>query len=200
MNHKLILSFLLLISININAQQSRKFLYAELKDKVGFVVNAHIVNTNTNKGTYTNDNGEFRILAKPNDSLKISYIGYKTKTIKVKITHFGIQKNIFTFEKTPYELDEVHVKKHDLLGYLSTDSKNIKTEKVIDAKSLNLPYAGIKKLTPAERKLQTAKGGSTPFSIGTYNSLSLDYIINSISGRIKKLKKGLVLELSLIHI
>ena len=67
------------------------------------------------------------------------------------------------------------------MGYLSSDSKKIKTEKTIDAKSLKLPYAGSRILTPAERKLYTALGGR--------NLLSIDHIINRISGRIKKLRK-----------
>ncbi|WP_272151475.1 carboxypeptidase-like regulatory domain-containing protein [Tenacibaculum aiptasiae] len=187
---KLILLFILCISFSkIQSQETRKFLYAEIKDKVGYVINAHIINLNTNQGTYSNDNGEFRILAKVNDSLKISYIGYETKVLNVKITHFGIQKNIINIKKVPYELDEVNLNKNNLLGYLSTDRKNIKSEKEINAKTLKLPYAGSKILTPAERKLQTAKGGSTPFTFGLANTFSLDYIINSISGRIKKLTK-----------
>ncbi len=181
MKLKLLLFYFLIIFTKATAQESRKFLYAEIKDKIGPIVNAHIINKNTNQGTFSNESGEFRILAKPNDSLKISSIGYKTKTYKVKITHFGIQQNNIFIEKINYELDEVKIRNHDLLGYLSSDSKKIKTEKTIDAKSLKLPYAGSRILTPAERKLYTALGGG--------NLLSIDHIINRISGRIKKLRK-----------
>ncbi len=181
MKHKLLLFFLFIICIKTYSQEDRKFLYAEIKDKIGPIVNAHIINKNTNQGTFSNDSGEFRILAKPNDSLNISFVGYKTKTYKIKITHFGIQQNIIFLEKTNYELDEVKIRDHDLLGYLSSDSKKIKTEKTIDAKSLKLPYAGSRILTPAERKLYTALGGG--------NLLSVDFLLNTISGRIKKLRK-----------
>lgn len=181
MKHQLLLIILLLLSLNSFGQEDRKYMYAEVRDKFGAVANAHVINLNTKQGTYTNESGEFRISSKLNDSLKISFVGYKTKTLKVKITHFGIQQNIISIEKIAYELDEVRLKNHDLLGYLSSDSKKIKTKKTIDAKSLNLPYAGSRILTPAERKLYTALGGG--------NLLSVDYLINSISGRVKKLRK-----------
>lgn len=181
--------FFIISFFKIQSQETRKFFYAETKDKIGIVVNAHIINLNTNQGTYTNSNGEFRILTKVNDSLKISFVGYQTKILNIKIKHFGIQKNTINLIKTSYKLDEVNLNKNNLLGYLSSDSKKIKSEKQINAETLKLPYAGSRILTPAERKLQTAMGGSTPFTIGLANAVSLDYILNSISGRIKKLRK-----------
>lgn len=189
MKKTLFFLFFLISFFKIQSQETRKFFYAEIKDKIGFVVNAHIINLNTKQGTYTNNNGEFRILAKVNDSLKISFVGYQPKILNIKIKHFGIQKNTILLVKTSYELDEVNLNDNNLLGYLSSDSKKIKSKKEINAKTLKLPYAGSRILTPAERKLQTAKGGSTPFSFGLANSLSLDYILNTISGRIKKLSK-----------
>ena len=156
-------------------------MYADVKDKVGHVFNAHVVNLNTKQGTFTNESGEFRILAKQHDSLQISFVGYKSTLLIVNLHHFGIQKNTFELVKTAFELDEISIKKNNLLGYLTSDSKNIKIEKKIDAKTLKLPYAGSRILTPAERRLYTAMGGR--------NLLSIDYIINSISGRITKLRK-----------
>ncbi|WP_299122528.1 carboxypeptidase-like regulatory domain-containing protein [uncultured Tenacibaculum sp.] len=188
---KKLLPFFTLVFLlsKVHSQDSRKFFYAEIKDKIGPVINAHIINLNTNQGTYTNENGEFRILVKVNDSLKLSFVGYKTKTFHIKMKHFGIQKNIINLVKTPFELNEVNLNENDLSGFLSSDSKKVKFKKEINAVTLKLPYAGAKILTPAQRKLQTAKGGSVPFTFGLANSFSLDYILNSISGRIKKLTK-----------
>mgnify|MGYP005988652267 FL=1 len=186
MNKRLLFVILLISFLKTQSQENRKFLYADVKDKIGGVYNAHVVNLNTKQGTFTNENGEFRVLAKVNDSLQISFMGYKTAIFVVKIKYFGIQKNSFELEKTLYELDEVALKKNNLLGYLSSDSKNITSTKEIDAETLNLPYAGSRILTPAERKLHTAMGGSHPIGL---TSVSLDYIINSISGRITKLRK-----------
>ncbi|MCT4698604.1 carboxypeptidase-like regulatory domain-containing protein [Tenacibaculum haliotis] len=181
MNKQLIFLFLLISFLKTQSQENRKFLYADVKDKIAGVYNAHIVNLNTKQGTFTNESGEFRILAKQHDSLQISFVGYKSTLLIVNLHHFGIQKNTFELVKTAFELDEISIKKNNLLGYLTSDSKNIKIEKKIDAKTLKLPYAGSRILTPAERRLYTAMGGR--------NLLSIDYIINSISGRITKLRK-----------
>ncbi len=112
-----------LIILKSVSQEDRKFLYAEVKDKVGFVANAHIINLNTNQGTYTNENGRFRILAKQNDSLQISFVGYETIVYPAKINHFGMKKNSFIIKKKTYELDEVVLKKHNLFGVLIRDMK-----------------------------------------------------------------------------
>ncbi|SOU87253.1 carboxypeptidase-like regulatory domain-containing protein [Tenacibaculum dicentrarchi] len=184
--------FLVLFCLKIQAQKQqipRKFLYGSVNDKITTIYNAHIINLTTKQGTFSNQSGEFRVLAKVNDSLKISFVGYKSIHIKVNTNHFGIQKNSFKLHKQAYELDEITLKKNDLLGFLSSDIKNIKTTAQINATTLNLPYAGSKQLTPAERTLQTAMGGSKPFTFGLANVISLDYIINTASGRIKKLKK-----------
>ncbi len=189
MKKQLLILIFLISFFKIHSQEHRSFLYATVKDKIGSIVNAHIINLNTNQGTFTNESGEFRILAKVNDSLKVSFVSYKTGFFIVKLNHFGIQKNTFELIKTAYELDEVRLKKHNLLGFLSSDSKNIKTKKEVNAKTLKLPYAGSRIMTPAERALHTAMGGSTPITLGLANAVSIDYILNSISGRIKKLRK-----------
>ncbi|WP_275316251.1 carboxypeptidase-like regulatory domain-containing protein [Tenacibaculum bernardetii] len=119
----LLLLFFLTISFKIFAQENRKFIYATIKDKIGAVSNAHIINLKTNQGTYTDEEGEFRILAKVNDSLQISFVGYKTTFFKVKIKNFGLFKNEIILEKEALELDEIILKKHDLIGSLGVDAK-----------------------------------------------------------------------------
>lgn len=168
--------------IKATAQESRKFFYAIIQDEVSTVPNAHVINLNTKQGTFTNDNGEFRIFAKANDTIQITFVGYETKKIVVDVNHFGMQENYIQLKKVPIELDEVAIKKHNLLGHISSDSKHIKSEKVINAETLNLPFAGSRILTPAERRLHTATtsyGGIIP----------VDLLLNWMSGRLKKLKK-----------
>lgn len=186
-----ILSFLLFFSfLNVHSQNERKFIHGKISDKLGGLSNVHIINLNTKHGTYTNENGDFKIPVKLNDSLQFSFVGYETKLLKIIKKHFGIQNNNFILNKTTYILDEVDLNRNNLLGFLSADSKLIKKEKVINAETLNLPFAGERILTPAERRLQTARGGKKPSFIGLLGgSISLDWIINSVSGRINKLKK-----------
>ncbi|WP_028892090.1 carboxypeptidase-like regulatory domain-containing protein [Tenacibaculum sp. 47A_GOM-205m] len=191
---KLLIILCFTSSIKVLSQERRTFLYASIYDEIGTVSNTHIINLNTKQGTFTNDNGEFRILAKANDSLQISFIGYESKIFKVESKHFSIQENKIELKKVTIELDEVTIKEHNLLGYISSDTKHIKTEKEINAETLKLPNAGSRILTPAERRLYTGMGGR-PLKLEGFGFIfSTDYIINSISGRLKKLKKEKAIE------
>lgn len=186
MKKQLLFYFFIVSFIKLSAQKHRTFLYAEVKDKIDFVYNAHVVNLSTKQGTFTNEEGKFRVLAKENDSLQISFVGYKTVFLVVKMKHFGMQKNTIELTKIIYELDEVALKKNNLLGYLSTDSKNMKLKKEVNAETLNLPFAGSRILSQAERRLHTATSSS--------GGIAIDPIINWISGRTKKLKFFKVIE------
>lgn len=117
------ITLLLLITLGATAQKKRKFVYGTLNDELGAIPNAHIINLNTQQGTFSTDFGKFRILAKPNDTLQVSFVGYKTKKIKVTHIHFGIQENKITLVKVPFELDVVEVKKHNLVGSIAIDAK-----------------------------------------------------------------------------
>ncbi|RSC93207.1 carboxypeptidase-like regulatory domain-containing protein [Tenacibaculum singaporense] len=117
------ITLLLLITVGATAQQKRKFVYGTLNDELGAIPNAHIINLNTQQGTFSTDFGKFRILAKPNDTLQVSFVGYKTKKIKVTSLHFGMEENEIKLIKVPFELDEVEVKKHSLIGSIAIDAK-----------------------------------------------------------------------------
>jgi len=64
--------------------------------------------------------------------------------------------------------------------------------KSINPVSLGIIPANQKTFTPAERKLYTATGGGNTYGLNT--SVSLDGIINGISGRTKMLKKEIQVE------
>ncbi|WP_176829747.1 carboxypeptidase-like regulatory domain-containing protein [Tenacibaculum sp. MAR_2009_124] len=175
----------------MSSQEKRAFFFAEIRDKFDFLPDVHIINTQTKNGTFTNVNGEFKINAKENDSLSISFVGYKNITWVVKKQHFGIKRNVIYLEKKSIDLNEVEIRKTDLIGSLASDSKLVKHEKQIDAETLDLPFAGIPKLTVAERRLYTATNGmpSAVMFTGFGFIMSPDYMLNIISGRIKKLRK-----------
>lgn len=145
---------------------------------MGSLANVHILNKNTNKVTYSNIDGAFRIFAKTSDTLQFSSVGYHDKTVLVNTNHFGINENLFNLEKQTIALDEIEIKNHNLTGRLTTDSKKIKKSNEVDAVSLQLPFAGMRKRTQAERRLFTAN-----------NSGMIVYLLNVLSGRLKKLKK-----------
>lgn len=85
----------------------------------------NIVNINQVKGVATDDNGEFEISAKVNDTLHLSYLGYKS--IKVRVTNdwlkFGNTEIAMT--EMALALEEVTVNQLKLTGYLEVDMKQI---------------------------------------------------------------------------
>ena len=83
----------------------------------------NIVNINQVKGVATDDDGAFEITAKANDTLHISYIGYKS--LKVRVTNdwlkFGNTEIVMT--ELALALEEVTVRSLELTGYLEVDMK-----------------------------------------------------------------------------
>ncbi len=157
----LILFLFSVIKIAVSQEQQktvRKFLYGNLKDAIGNLYNAHIINLTTKQGTFTNQAGEFRVLASVNDSLKISFVGYKSIRIKVSANHFGIQKNSFILSKETFELDEVTLKRHQLKGRLFSDLKEvttnfgaIKSKKAVDFSMIDFNQIVISKIDATAR-------------------------------------------------
>src|SRR5699024_5879702 len=85
----------------------------------------NIININQVKGTSTDQDGEFAIQSAVNDTLYLTYLGFKP--IKVRITKdwekYGNVKIKMT--EVGFALEEVTVKPFKLTGYLEIDAKNI---------------------------------------------------------------------------
>ncbi|MBC3847015.1 carboxypeptidase-like regulatory domain-containing protein [Winogradskyella echinorum] len=85
----------------------------------------NIVNLNQVKGVATDENGAFEITAKANDTLHLSYLGYKS--LKVRVTNdwlkFGNTEIAMT--EMALALEEVTVNQLQLTGYLEVDMKQI---------------------------------------------------------------------------
>ncbi|MAH20127.1 MAG: hypothetical protein CMB96_01560 [Flavobacteriaceae bacterium] len=92
--------------------------------------NVNIVNLNQVFGTATNQEGAFEIQAKVNDTLHLSFLGYKS--IRVRVTNdwvnFGNQTTIKLTELA-FALEEVVINKLKLTGYLEIDIKQIPIQK-----------------------------------------------------------------------
>ena len=124
MIRKLLFFFFLLI-ISTSFSQERKPLYGVIKDSLGVVKNSNIINIKTNKGTFSFDDGTFKIFAKEGDSLKVSSIQHQEKIIVIKKNSFGFKKLVIYLQPKVYELDEFELKKHNLTGRLGIDTKNV---------------------------------------------------------------------------
>ncbi len=83
--------------------------------------NVNIVNLNLVKGTSTDENGHFVMTARVNDTLHLSYLGYKS--IKVKVTNDWLKFGDVKIEMTELALalEEVVVSQLRLTGYLEVD-------------------------------------------------------------------------------
>ena len=111
------------------------FCFSQEADKViGVVINSaddkplenvNIVNLNQVIGTTTNKNGEFKISAKPNDTLHFSFLGFKS--IKVRVTNDWLKFGSSNIELTELALalEEVVVNQLKLTGYLEVDIQQV---------------------------------------------------------------------------
>ena len=85
----------------------------------------HVLNLNKVLMSITDANGVFAIDAEVDDTLFLSYLGYKT--IKVTVTNDLIKfpKTEFKLTALALALEEVVVRPYQLTGYLEIDAKNV---------------------------------------------------------------------------
>lgn len=121
---KLISLLVLMMSVSVWAQE------AELKGHIYSVhtnkpmPNVHILNLNKVKGAITNEKGDFVIRVSANDTLYISYLGYKSTKIRVTNDMIKFQGLKIGMTETAYTLGEVVITPYKLTGYLDIDAKN----------------------------------------------------------------------------
>ncbi len=128
MKYLLTLFYLLVMVVNVSAQEETN------STVMGIIVSSstsetlervNIVNLNQVVGTSTDAEGKFEIRAKANDTLHLSYLGYKS--IKVRVTNDWIKFGETTIEMTELALalEEVVVTQLKLTGYLEVDMKQV---------------------------------------------------------------------------
>lgn len=101
-----------------------------VRDSVNLIANAHVVNLSTEKGTFTNDYGQFRIVVSIGDSISVSSVQHQTyKTVITEQIAFSEKLNV-VLEKRTIELDEIVLKKHDLIGILESDRKKVPKDSI----------------------------------------------------------------------
>ncbi len=126
----LVTSFLLLFWTFSSFSQEKKVLISgKITDSLGVVKNANIINLKTNQGTFSSDNGVFRIFVSIGDSLSISSIQHITKVISINkniIYHKNLAVNL---NFNVYVLDEFDLKRHNLSGSLSIDIKDVPSDR-----------------------------------------------------------------------
>ena len=99
--------------------------YVENAEDNSPIASVHVINLNQVIGVISDKKGKFEIAAKINDTLYLSYLGYKP--IKVRVTNDLLKFENFKIQLTElaYALEEVIVSPYKLTGYLEIDAKNI---------------------------------------------------------------------------
>jgi hypothetical protein len=125
--NRFLLLIILLMSFTINAQNANTVKGKIVKSgTITPLESVNIVNLNKVIGTATDTNGEFEIRVSVNDTLHLSYLGYKS--IKVRVTNDWINfGTIATIEMTELALalEEVVVNQIKLTGYLELDIQQV---------------------------------------------------------------------------
>lgn len=135
------LFFFILIAITSYGQEDLISIQGTIFSSNKKISDIHIINLHNYLGTVSNDNGEFKILAKVNDTLFFSSIEYEN--VKICITEFNLKSKKLTVFLTPSinQLKEVFV---GLTGNLAFDIKN-KPKDTIPTHTFSFTKADLKK-------------------------------------------------------
>ncbi|KJD33515.1 hypothetical protein PK35_06610 [Tamlana nanhaiensis] len=193
---KIKLGFLLLALCNFSMVKAQSVEILGRVESTADVENIHVINKNLNQFTITNVVGEFKIMAKLNDTLQFSSIQHKPHSVIVTSSIINLRAVKVYLEEQVNELDEVMVGNF-LTGDLMSDLKNIKGKPPINFYDVGIPgYTG-KPATQSERRLDEASKFSPKLngnSMGGGGSVSILPVINAITGRTKMLKKRVKIE------
>lgn len=87
--------------------------------------NVHILNLNKVTGTTTDNDGNFAIRAVVNDTLYLSFLGYKSMKVLVTNDMIRFSGTKIGMTELAYALEEVVITPYKLTGYLDIDAKNV---------------------------------------------------------------------------
>ncbi|MCW1147257.1 carboxypeptidase-like regulatory domain-containing protein [Flavobacterium lacisediminis] len=169
---KLLLFFLFLFHFSGWAQ-SDTIIKGKIVSTSSSLEGIHILNLNKGIGIATDDRGYFSIRVTIGDTLQFSAIHLIGTKHIIKKDDFGENLLFVEMKSKLNELEEVTIVQY----------------KNINAVSLGIIPKNQKTYTPAERKLKTA----SEMSIGTI--ISIDPLLNWISGRTRMLKKEVEIEI-----
>ena len=127
---KILLITVTILYFSVTFSQEKKHLISgKVIDSISVVKNANIINLKTKQGTFSNDNGLFRMFVSIGDSLRISSVQHKTKTIVINNKNFKNKELIIQLVASIYLLDEFELKRNELSGRLDEDAKSVPTNK-----------------------------------------------------------------------
>lgn len=170
----------------LNGQESREITgrLLNVNDDVGQVT---VANVTTKKGTITSANGSFNIEVRKGDTLMIKALQFKTEqfTVTNKIYDSGLIEVFMTPDVS--ELQTVELSNNGLSGDINKDVEEVKIS--VRPKALG---GKIIPIALEYRRLHTATSRPAD-QVGRQNfrlDMSLDGIINKLSGKTKRLKRA----------
>lgn len=126
---------------------------------------AHVLNLANNAVTTTDANGYFKLKARENHTLKISFVGMQTSYRLLLKTDFGFSGLLLQMKEAINQLDEVEVSKY----------------RKVTSQELGIMKNDIVRRTDTEKQLyQATHSGGLP---------GIQLLVNTLSGRTKMLKK-----------
>ncbi|QTD38335.1 hypothetical protein JL193_03280 [Polaribacter batillariae] len=130
MLNKILFSSLFCLFTIISFSQERRFIVnGKVTDSLSTVRNANIINLKTNQGTFSSDDGEFRIFVREGDSLRVSSVQHITKVVVVSKENIKRKKINIRVKFNTIVLDEFELKRNNLSGRLGIDSKSVPKNK-----------------------------------------------------------------------
>lgn len=117
----------------------------------GFVENAadnsplssvHVINLSQVIGVITDKAGKFEIPVKLNDTLFLSYLGFKSIKVRVTNDFLKFKNSKIQLTELAYALEEVIISPYKLTGYLEIDAKNIPISRSFRYSIPGLPTRG----------------------------------------------------------
>lgn len=180
------------------SQEKNILISGNLIDSLGIVKNANIINLNTNQGTFSSDNGRFRIFVSSGDSLRISSVQHITQ--KIIITKKIIDQKMLKIElkSNTYVLDEFDLKRHYLMGRLGVDIKDVPRNRkdsmlrnVMDFSNVNMKIVESDDYIDQRVRPQIVKTDPTLFYEGAGATVSIAF---KYSKRLWALRKKLAIK------
>ncbi len=174
------LSFIFILLCSFSCLAQERLLIGKIIVKDATPAGVRIINLVSEKESVSDAYGNFSIVAKPDDLLVFSAI------------HLDYMRHL---------VDEEDVKRGTLTITLTSHINQLEEVDIIRNKDINAVSMGIlskpaKQYTPAERRLKTATDLNMSANVGTMAgfSLSLDPLLNWMSGRTKMLKSDIQTE------
>ncbi|MDX1544786.1 MAG: carboxypeptidase-like regulatory domain-containing protein [Christiangramia sp.] len=128
-NSYIFILVVVLCGFQLTAQEST-LLQGKVQAATGDLEKIHVINLNLEKGSVTDAEGNFQIMANKNDSLYISSVQFENKTVIVNPEMLETRSLTIVLADKINELAEVVVDDIKLSGYLASDINKISTADV----------------------------------------------------------------------